>query len=333
MGHVRLTLDRKTKIIKKATEAFYSDNVKYSCLLDSKLPTSFENMLVNYLFDDPGLIDIAKITYSIKDKLSDYVDFSYYNPEKPTRTIFRKPDNSNCIKRDHSPYENLINRWPLKNKSLEESEKEVNVINVQFQKTSIFKSNFYSRSGLNNQHDEVLAYIDMYANVSIDELFDEVCYFDHKQHQQQFDCPILCEGNTSNFENSYHAHELFLNYPLTMPKFSVRDRESQRTVFMDDPFILNIFQNYVIGKLKIIQNFSVFDKGNRATVDACSTVRQLLQVNPAFEPFIEPEDLAKTNSKQTKIVKTVEQIRQELENKGVSTEGLAEVAFTSQLEN
>ena len=81
MGHVRLTDTRKNTIRDNAKQGFYAANSKYSGLLDNELPQDCENLLINHVYDDPRLVNLAKITYSLRDELKDNVDFSYNNKE------------------------------------------------------------------------------------------------------------------------------------------------------------------------------------------------------------------------------------------------------------
>ena len=338
MGHVRLTDARKNNIWDKAKEGFYSANSNYSGLLDNKLPDYCEDLLINHAYNDPRLVNLAKITYSLRDELEDAIDFSYYNPDAPTRTLFKKDRNNDCRKLKNSPYGHFMEMWPLQNEP--EDFYKLKSLKIFTPKSHFFGgtlSNDYSFNGLNMEEE---SFLDSYANHSLDDLFSHNNFTDPEYQQkikQKFtqltNNPLPNTSEKLSFEQAITT-DIFLKRPRTMPK-SVANLNSwsHLPLFIDDPLVFTIFHNFIIGRLKMHHKFKIHSNTVRATLDACSTLRQLLKIQPAFEPFIDPEDLAKSNAKQTKVVKTTEQLQQELQDKGIDSSGLAQIAFNSQLEN
>ena len=331
MGHVRLTDTRKNNIRDNAKQGFYAANSKYSGLLDNKLPQDCEDLLINHVYDDSRLVNLAKITYSLRDELKDNVDFSYYNPNAPTRTLYKKSRDNNCRKLKNSPYGHFMEMWPLQNET--DDYYKVKSLKIFTPKSHFFGgtlSNEYSFNGLSMEEE---TFLDSYSDHTLDDLFNHN-KFTSPEYQQKIKQNFT--HNTSEKLSFEHAitTDITLNRPRTMPK-SVANLNSwsHLPLFIDDPLVFTIFHNFIIGRLKMHHKFKIHSKTVRATLDACSTLRQLLKIQPAFEPFIDPEDLAKSNAKQTKVVKTTEQLQQELQDKGIDSSGLAQIAFNSQLEN
>ncbi len=340
MGHVRLTDTRKNNIRDNAKKGFYASNSKYSGLLDNKLPQDCENLLINHVYDDPRLVNLAKITYSLRDELKDNVDFSYYNPESPTRTLFKKSRDLNCRKLKNSPYGHFMEMWTLQNET--DDYYKVKNLKIFTPKSHFFGgtlSNDHSFNGLSMEEE---TFLDAYSDNTLDDLFNHN-NFTNPEYQQEIITKYL--QNIPNIElvhlqkeklsfESAITTDIVLNRPRAMPKCTAHlNTWSHLPLFIDDPLVFTIFHNFIIGRLKMNHEFKVHSSAVSATLDACSTLRQLLKIQPAFEPFIDPEDLAKSNAKQTKVVKTTEQLQQELQDKGIDSSGLAQIAFNSQLEN
>ena len=331
MGHVRLTDTRKNNIRDNAKQGFYAANSKYSGLLDNKLPQDCEDLLINHVYSDPRLVNLAKITYSLRDELKDNVDFSYYNPNAPTRTLYKKSRDNNCRKLKNSPYGHFMEMWPLQNET--DDYYKVKALKIFTPKSHFFGgtlSNEYTFNGLSMEEE---TFLDSYSDHTLDDLFNHN-KFTSPEYQQKIKQNFT--HNTS--ENLSFEHgittDIKLNRLRTMPKCTAHNNSwSHLPLFLDDPLVFTIFHNFVIGRHKMQQNFKVHSNAVNATLEACSTLRQLLKIQPAFEPFIDPEDLAKSNAKQTKVVKTTEQLQQELQDKGIDSSGLAQIAFNSQLEN
>lgn len=331
MGHVRLTDTRKNNIRNNAKQGFYAANSKYSGLLDNKLPQNCEDVLINHAYNDPRLVNLAKITYSLRDELKDIIDFSYYNPELPTHTLFKKSRESDCRKLKNSPYGPFMDMWPLQNET--DDYYKVKNLKIFTPKSHFFGgtlSNEYSFNGLSMEEE---TFLDSYSDHTLDDLFNHN-KFTSPEYQQKIKQNFT--HNTSEKFPFEHAitTDIKLNRPRTMPKCTaLLNSSSHLPLFIDDPLVFTIFHNFIIGRLKMNHEFKLHSSAVSATLDACSTLRQLLKIQPAFEPFIDPEDLAKSNAKQTKVVKTTEQLQQELQDKGIDSSGLAQIAFNSQLEN
>jgi hypothetical protein len=188
----------------------------------------------------------------------------------------------------------------------------------------------HSFNGLSMEEE---TFLDSYSDHTLDDLFNHN-KFTSPEYQQKIKQNFT--HNTSEKLSFEHAitTDIKLNRPRTMPKCTaLLNSSSHLPLFIDDPLVFTIFHNFIIGRLKMNHEFKLHSSAVSATLDACSTLRQLLKIQPAFEPFIDPEDLAKSNAKQTKVVKTTEQLQQELQDKGIDSSGLAQIAFNSQLEN
>ena len=331
MGHVRLTDTRKNNIRDNAKQGFYAANSKYSGLLDNKLPQNCEDLLINHTYNDPRLVNLAKITYSLRDELKDIIDFSYYNPELPTHTLFKKSRESDCRKLKNSLYGPFIDMWPLQNET--DDYYKVKALKIYTPKSHFFGgtlSNDHSFNGLSMEEE---TFLDSYSDHTLDDLFNHN-KFTSPEYQQKIKQNFTHNTSEKLSFESATTTDIKLNRPRTMPKCTAHlNSWSHLPLFLDDPLVFTIFHNFIIGRLKMNHEFKLHSSAVSATLDACSTLRQLLKIQPAFEPFIDPEDLAKSNAKQTKVVKTTEQLQQELQDKGIDSSGLAQIAFNSQLEN
>ena len=128
------------------------------------------------------------------------------------------------------------------------------------------------------------------------------------------------------------SYEITLKNPIFYPKIPGTQYPSVRLT-TEDPFVSNMLKSFLVARAMVQKDKGKYMKTIEAVLEMSNTVKQLINLMPSMETFVEQEDLIKTNQKQTKKTSTLEEKQQQLEDLGLDTDKVNQVALTASLEN
>lgn len=361
MGHVRLTNAKRIVILKKAKTAFSSSGISHD-LANHTLPRNIEDTLVLKAKSDPYMLELVDFVVKRRSFFEDFVDFSYYDEKDPMSTLFRRNDNdTDHIKdihyiRNYHPWSSLINLFFRRS-----SENRTDKLTIDTSGESVyFTHSEYKWHGVregsdSNQSPSGITQFYQDAGVTIDELLkieprpafmqgleivnadENTVYntFDHSENNLNFD-----SGNDLLFlrqfdpKDKYRAesYDITLKNPIFYPKIP-GNQYPQMRITTEDPFVSNMLKSFLVARAMVQKDKGKYMKTIEAVLEMSNTVKQLINLMPSMETFVEQEDLIKTNQKQTKKTSTLEEKQQQLEDLGLDTDKVNQVALTASLEN
>jgi len=362
MGHVRLTNAKRVEILRKAKTAFSSSGISHD-LANDTLPRNIEDALVLKAKSNPYMLELVDFVVKRRSFFEDFVDFSYYDEKDPMSTLFRREDNAtDHIKdihyiRNYHPWATHINMFPRR-----DSNNKTNTLTISTDSENpYFIHSEYKWLGVGNyvgEHTRDASGITQFyqdAGVTIDELLKieprpafmqgleivntdaNTVYntFDHSENNLNFD-----SGNDILFlrqfdpKDKYRAesYDVTLKNPVFYPKVPGAQYPQMR-ITTEDPFVSNILKSFLVARAMVQKDKGKYMKTIEAVLEMSNTVKQLINLMPSMETFVEQEDLIKTNQKQTKKTSTLEEKQQQLEDLGLDTDKVNQVALTASLEN
>ena len=363
MGHVRLTNAKRVEILRKAKTAFSSSGISHD-LANDTLPRNIEDALVLKAKSNPYMLELIDFVVKRRSFFEDFVDFSYYDEKDPMSTLFRREDDAtDHIKdihyiRNYHPWSSHINLFPRR-----DSDTKTNTLTIDTNsENQYFIHSEYKWLGVKDyiggSEDRTPSGITQFyqdAGVTIDELLkieprpafmqgleivnadENTVYntFDHSENNLNFD-----SGNDLLFlrkfdpKDRYRAesYDITLKNPILYPKIPGNQYPSVRLT-TEDPFVSNILKSFLVARAMVQKDKGKYMKTIEAVLEMSNTVKQLITLMPSMETFVEQEDLAKTNEKQIKKGSTLEQRQKQLEDLGLDTDKVNQVALTASLEN
>lgn len=363
MGHVRLTNAKRVEILKKAKTAFSSSGISHD-LANDTLPRNIEDALVLKAKSNPYMLELVNFVVKRRSFFEDFVDFSYYDEKDPMSTLFRREDAAvdhikdiNYIHNYH-PWSHHINMFSRRNQ-----ENKINKLNIDTNsENAYFIHSEYKWLGVKDyvggSEDRTPSGITQFyqdSGVTIDELLkieprpafmqgleivnadENTVYntFDHSENNLNFD-----SGNELLFlrkfdpKDKYRAecYTITLKNPVFYPRIPGNQYSSMR-ITTEDPFVSNMLKSFLVARAMVQKDKGKYMKTIEAVLEMSNTVKQLINLMPSMETFVEQEDLIKTNQKQTKKTSTLEEKQQQLEDLGLDTDKVNQVALTASLEN
>ena len=362
MGHVRLTNVKREAIVKKAKEAFTSNGVSNN-LHSKMLPYDMEEALVKKVKQNPYMLELVDFVVKRRSFFEDFVDFSYYDYLNPMSTLFRRLDEDVVHIKDASymqqyhPWSTLIKMFPINDSDYKTTELTI----YTKEESSHFLYSDYVWRHIHRGHQDNRSYpidiIQVYldAGVTIDELLKIEPYiefieeepntvypaktFDHNETNNRLYSWNISDTNTLPLRNSSpkgiqqsNSYTITLNNPVFHLKIPGKTYVSMGLT-TEDPFVCNVLKSYLIASAIVLKDQGKYMKTIEAVLEMSNTVKQLINLMPSMETFVEQEDLIKTNQKQTKKTSTLEEKQQQLEDLGLDTDKVNQVALTASLEN
>lgn len=363
MGHVRLTNAKRVEILRKAKTAFSSSGISHD-LANDTLPRNIEDALVLKAKSDPYMLELVDFVVKRRSFFEDFVDFSYYDEKDPMSTLFcRDDDDTDHIKdihyiRNSHPWRSHINMFARR-----DPENRTDKLTIDTSsENAYFVNSEYKWCGVGNyaegNRDITPSSITQFyqdAGVTVDELLkieprpafmqgleivnadENTVYntFDHSENNLNFD-----SGNDLLFLRQFdpkdkHRAENYtitLKNPVFYPNVPGKQYPSMRLT-TEDPFVSNILKSFLVARAMVQKDKGKYMKTIEAVLEMSNTVKQLINLMPSMETFVEQEDLIKTNQKQTKKTSTLEEKQQQLEDLGLDTDKVNQVALTASLEN
>ena len=363
MGHVRLTNAKRVEILRKAKTAFSSSGISHD-LANDTLPRNIEDALVLKAKSNPYMLELVDFVVKRRSFFEDFVDFSYYDEKDPMSTLFRREDDAtDHIKdihyiRNYHPWASHINMFPRRN-----SDNKTNTLTINTNSENpYFIHSEYKWLGVKDyiggSEDRTPSGITQFyqdAGVTIDELLKieprpafmqgleivnadaNTVYntFDHSENNLNFD-----SGNDLLFLRKFDPKDRYRaeSYDVTLknPIFYLKipgNQYPQIRITTEDPFVSNILKSFLVARAMVQKDKGKYMKTIEAVLEMSNTVKQLINLMPSMETFVEQEDLIKTNQKQTKKTSTLEEKQQQLEDLGLDTDKVNQVALTASLEN
>mgnify|MGYP003645024839 CR=1 FL=1 len=367
MGHVRLTNAKREAILQKAKTAFSSSGISHD-LTNNTLPRNVEEALVLKAKSDPYMLELVDFVVKRRSFFEDFVDFNYYDEKDPMSTLFRRGDSDtdhikdiNYIRFSH-PWSSHINIFSHRDP---ENRADKLTISTSNENTYFTHSNWVwveatrnEREGDQSPSDITQFYQD--AGVTIDELLKieprpafmqgleivnadaNTVYntFDHSENNPSFDVNLDMVGGNDLFFRKFdpkdkyrsESYDITLKNPVFYPKVPGKQYPQIR-ITTEDPFVSNMLKSFLIARAMVQKDKGKYMKTIEAVLELSNTVKQLINLMPSMETFVEQEDLAKTNQKQTKKGSTLEERQKQLEELGLDTDKVNQVALTASLEN
>jgi hypothetical protein len=363
MGHVRLTNTKREAIVKKAKDAFTSNGVSNN-LHSKMLPYDIEEALVKKVKQNPYMLELVDFVVKRRSFFEDFVDFSYYDEKDPMSTLFRRLDEDIVHIKDASyilqyhPWSTLIKMFPIN-----DSDQKITELTIYTKEESshflysdyVWRHIYRILDNRSYPIDIIQVYLD--AGVTIDELLKIEPYiefieeepntvypaktFDHNETNNRLYSWNISNTNTLPLRNSSpkgigqsNSYTIKLNNPVFYLKIPGKIYANEcMGLTTEDPFVCNVLKSYLIASAIVLKDQGKYMKTIEAVLEMSNTVKQLITLMPSMETFVEQEDLAKTNEKQIKKGSTLEQRQKQLEDLGLDTDKVNQVALTASLEN